>query len=130
MADCRHYCLFLLLILLLLFTFMKMKNFYNIFLFSLPPTFTCNIELVNPKIMKFVFVASPLSTQHWRMRLKTGGPWIRIMRPTRTWVLFDLVSLLIQSAWPGIRLHSFWTFVPIFCISIWISLINLTYNLL
>lgn len=25
---------------------MKMKNIYNIFLFSLPPTFTSNIELV------------------------------------------------------------------------------------
>ena len=46
MADCRHYCLFLLLLLLLLFIFMKMKNIYNIFLFSLPPTFTSNIELV------------------------------------------------------------------------------------
>jgi hypothetical protein len=54
-----------------------------------------SIDHVNPKTMKFVFVASPLSTQHWGMRPKTGGPWIRIMRPPRTTFLFySLFSFL------------------------------------
>ena len=40
-------------------------------------------DRVNPKTMKLVFVASPLSTQHKGEITKTVWPGIRIMCPRR-----------------------------------------------
>ena len=37
---------------------------------------------VKPKIIKLVFVASPLSTQHYGVRAKNGWHGIRIIRPS------------------------------------------------
>ena len=47
--------------------------------------------LVKPKTIKLVFVASPVSTQHWGERAKTGWVRIRIMCLSVTTCLSSIV---------------------------------------
>ena len=47
--------------------------------------------LVKPKTIKLVFVASPVSTQHWEERANTGWLRIRIMCPSVTTCLPGIV---------------------------------------
>jgi hypothetical protein len=74
---------------------------------------------VKPKTMQLIFVASPLSTQYWGEREKTGGLGIRIMCPSGATCLprdcyFSPDPPLVFNITHDIYIFTYWFICPKF----------------